>query len=308
MSSVEPQPFAQALRPQEVEADVEYSVVIPCRNCAETIPRQLEALARQILPATWEVIVADNGSSDGSREVIESFADSLPMLRVVDASEVRGPGHARNVGALNARGKWLLFCDSDDEVAEGWLLEMAVALTRKDFVASAHDLEKLNGEVVLATRRNNQKDDVQVYSYPPYLPHAAGCGLGVKRDVHERVGGFDETMMNLQDTDYCWRIQLSGTPLSFASNAVVHYRLRQSLGQTFRQALRYGEYNVLLYKRYRRHGMPPLTLREQLRSWVKLARLARRVRDEERRARFVRELGWRLGRLKGSIKHRVVAL
>jgi glycosyltransferase involved in cell wall biosynthesis len=284
------------------------SVIIPCRDCAETIGRQLDALARQAWSDGWEVVIADNGSTDASVRVIETYRDRLPGLQVVDASDRKGPGHARNVGARHANGDAFLFCDADDEVGEGWLNAMGRALEQHGLVASAHDLEKLNDELILATRKNNQKDSVQSYSYPPYLPHAAGCGLGVKREVHELVGGFDEAMLNLQDTDYCWRIQLTGTPLEFVPEAVVHYQLRSDLRQTFRQALRYGEYNVLLYKRYRRHGMPRISLKDQIRGWVRLVKGIAGIADEERRARLIRDLGWRLGRLKGSLKYRVMAL
>jgi GT2 family glycosyltransferase len=284
------------------------SVIIPCRNCASTIERQLEALARQIWNDGWEVVVADNGSTDDSVRLIERYRDRVPGLTLVDASGRTGPGHARNMGARHATGDAFLFCDADDEVGEGWLNAMGHALERHRFVASAHDLEKLNDELILATRKNNQKDGVQTYSYPPYLPHAAGCGLGAWREVHEQVGGFDERMLNLQDTDYCWRIQLAGTPLQFVPDAVVHYQLRSDLRQTFRQALRYGEYNVLLYKRYRCHGMPRIPLSKQLIGWLRLLKKIPGTGNEERRARFVRDLGWRLGRLKGSLKYRVIAL
>lgn len=284
------------------------SVIIPCRNCADTVGRQLEALSRQIWSDDWEVIVADNGSHDETRAVVESYGDRLPRLRIVDASDRPGAGHARNVAARHATGDAFLFCDADDEVAEGWLAEMGKALERHDFVASAHDLEKLNDDLTLATRRNNQKDGVQKYSYPPFLPHAATCGLGVKRETHELVGGFEERLLRLQDTDYCWRIQLAGTPLSFAPEAVVHYQLRSDALQTFQQAIRYGEYNVLLYKLYRPKGMPALPWKAQLRSWWILLRSMRSFRTPEQRVRLIRNVGWRLGRVKGSLKYRVLAL
>jgi glycosyltransferase involved in cell wall biosynthesis len=108
------------------------SVVIPCFNAASTLGTQLEALARQRYNQDWEVIIADNGSTDGSLAVAESYKSRLPGLRVVDSSDRRGAAHARNIGALNSTGDHLLYCDADDEVAPGWMAAMAEALSRHE--------------------------------------------------------------------------------------------------------------------------------------------------------------------------------
>lgn len=104
--------------------EVKLSVIIPCLNAERTIGEQLAALAAQRWSERWEVIVADNGSTDGTLEVVRRFAGRLPELRVVDASQRRGSGYARNRGAAVARGEWLAFCDADDVVAPGWVAAM----------------------------------------------------------------------------------------------------------------------------------------------------------------------------------------
>jgi glycosyltransferase involved in cell wall biosynthesis len=282
------------------------SVIIPCLNAAKTIGAQLEALGNQHWEHPWEVIVSDNGSTDDSRAIVEGLRAQLPNLRVVDASDRRGPAHAMNAGASAARGEALAFCDADDEVAPGWVAAMGAALSIHDFVACRIDLEKLNPPWM--QRRSPQERDVQRYSYPPYLPHAGGGTLGVKRRIHEAAGGFDESLPYLQDTDYCWRVQLAGTALHFVPDAVVHVRLRHTLPGVMRQALHWAEYNVLMYKRYQRFGMPRLTLREGLMGWYSLLRNLPRVRSKADWARWVWGFGWRVGRLGGSIKYRIVGL
>ncbi|HEX2804591.1 MAG TPA: glycosyltransferase family 2 protein, partial [Kineosporiaceae bacterium] len=96
------------------------SVVIACLNAQDVLGVQLAALAGQECPVPWELLLCDNGSTDGTVALAESWADRLP-LRVIDASGVRGSGPARNAGAEAARGEWLGFCDADDEVGSGWL-------------------------------------------------------------------------------------------------------------------------------------------------------------------------------------------
>lgn len=284
------------------------SVIIPAYNAADTIAGQLEALCAQDWDGEWEVLVADNGSTDQTRAVALAFRERLPGLRVVDASARRGAGHARNVAAGQARGDALLFCDADDEVAPGWLPAMARALERHDFVASRIDAEKLSDPWALGTRGCPQQDDVQAYRYPPFLPHAASCGLGVKRRLHERVGGFDEDFFKLQDTDYCWRIQLQGAELHFVPDALVYMRFRNDPSGAYRQAREWGEYNVKLYKKFRSAGMPRIGMRRGVKSWLALVRRSPSALRGQARARWLWDLNWALGRLKGSVKYRVFAL
>jgi len=284
------------------------SVIIPCLNCASTIGAQLDALTSQKWSEPWEVLFCDNGSTDQSQTIVKRYMDLIPRLRIVDASMRRGQPYALNTGAKEAEGEALAFCDADDEVGSGWLAVMGQALEEYDFVAARFDIQKLNATWVQKTRKNSQLYGLQKYTYPDYLPHAGGGTLGVKRSVHDAVGGFDESFPILHDTDYCWKIQHRGTELHFVSNAVVHVRFHDTLSGIYRQGRNYGEYNVKLYKKYRNMGMGKLSLGTGLKNWANLLRTLPQVRNQEKLARYVRILGWNVGRLKGCIKYRVIAL
>ncbi len=284
------------------------SVIIPCFNAANTIAVQLEALAQQHWCEPWEVIVSNNGSTDETLAIVEQYQEKLPNLRIVDSSDQPGAAHARNIGASAAAGVVLAFCDADDEVAPGWVAAMGEALSKYDFVACKREYNKLNEPWTLKYRTLTQLNGLQEYRYPPYLPHASGSTLGVRRSIHEAIGGFDETMLRLQDTDYCWRIQLAGTQLHFVPDAVFHYRFRDTIGGLFHQGRLWGEYNVLLYKKYRPLGMPKLSWKASVRSWVRLLKLFPQCFSKEDRAKLVTVLARRIGRLQGCIKYRVLAL
>lgn len=284
------------------------SVVIPCLDAADTLPAQLAALAAQSYDGEWEAIVADNGSSDGSRAVVESFRPRCRRLSLVDASDRRGRAHARNAGAAASAADALLFVDADDEVAPGWLAAMGAALSRHDFVACRYDSDTLNPEWARGTHANPQRDGISRYDYPDYLPHAGGGGLGVRRPVHVAVGGFDETMPALEDTDYCWRVQRAGYPLVFVPAAVVRIRHRHDARGMFRQGWRTGRYNVLIYAKYRPLGMPRLGVLPGVLKWGALAaRSPLMLLSRAGRARWIWQLGWRLGRLHGCLLYRVAA-
>ena len=286
------------------------SVVIPCFNAADTIAVQLKALANQHWSEPWEVIVSDNGSTDDSVAIIETYKQKLPM-RIVDSSDQPGASHARNVGVLAAASEAIAFCDADDEVAPGWVAAMGEALMQHEFVACRREYKKLNEPWTLKYRRKAQLaqvDSLQDYDYPPYLPYASSSTLGVRKSVHEAVGGYDETLLRLQDTDYCWKIQLAGTKLQFIPEAVVHYRFRHSIAGLYQQAHLWGEYNVLLYKKYRPLGMPAISLHKGVKGWLRLLKNFPQLLSKDERAFWMKSFAWRMGRLQGSIKYRVLAL
>jgi glycosyltransferase involved in cell wall biosynthesis len=284
------------------------SVVVPCFNAAATLGEQLQAISRQRWEGPWEVIVADNGSTDGSAAVAEGCRERLPALRVERAGGRKGPGHSRNVGAAAATGEALVFCDADDVVGEGWLAAMGRALSRHDFVAARYDATRLNPPWLVEARGMHQHEGLNPYTYPPFLPHAGAGGLGVKRRLHQEIGGFDASLPALEDTDYCWRLQLAGHPLYFVADAVVHVRYRQDLGGIFRQTCRLGVCNVLMYRRYRPRGMPRLPLSWGLGRWAKLLATAPLLLSPRRRWRWIHQASWRLGRLAGCLRYRVLAL
>ncbi|HTG33692.1 MAG TPA: glycosyltransferase [Thermoanaerobaculia bacterium] len=289
-------------------APLKLSVVMPCLNAAATIGVQLEALAGQSWEGEWEVVVADNGSTDRSREIVESYRGRLPGLKLVDASDRRGQAHARNAGAAAAGGDAFLFCDADDEVAPGWLAALGRALAAHEFVACRYDNQKLNPAWVQRTHLNPQREGLTAYDYPPFLPHAGGGGLGVRRTVHEAVGGFDESLPALEDTDYCWRIQLAGHELHFAPDAVVNIRHRHDPWNIFRQGVSYGRHNVLIYSRYRSRGMPRLGVLPGVLRWGKLLlKTPLMLLTREERSRWLWQMGWRLGRIQGCFVYGVVA-
>jgi glycosyltransferase involved in cell wall biosynthesis len=287
---------------------VKLSVIIPCLNAARTLSIQLEALAQQRWDQPWEIILADNGSTDQSLQIAERYRARLPQLRVVDASARRGQPYALNAGAAAAYGEALAFCDADDEVGDGWVRAMGQALSQHDFVACRMDFQKLNppwlNEVVGG--HEQQRGGFLKAWFPPYLPHAGGGSLGVKKFLHETVGGFDESLPYQHDTDYCFKIQLRGTELHFVRDAVMHIRCRSTLSGLFQQSRHWAEYTILLYKYYRTYettrGRPWWYFLQQCK---RLALSAPQVHYKAGRAMWVWNLGWQLGRLIGSLKHHV---
>lgn len=282
------------------------TVVVPCLNEEETIGGQLSALAAQEWGRPWEVLVVDNGSDDGSVAVVESFRGRVPGLRVVDASEKRSQAHALNVGVREARAGAVAFCDADDEVAPGWVAAMGDALLDHEVVGCASEGAKLNEPWVRDVR---VLDAPAKLWFPPYLPFAGSGGLGVHRRVHERVGGFDESMPVLFDVDFCVRAQELGAQFFHVPGAVIHYRFRHVWREIFDQARKYALYGALIQKRHK----PPDSDFPGLAKWAftgsrPMLRSLARIGSRAARAKLAWQLGWLLGRFQGSVRYRVRAV
>jgi glycosyltransferase involved in cell wall biosynthesis len=279
------------------------TVIVPCGRNSTYLPQQLEALTSQAASFDWEIIVSDNShrSRGGLHRLVAPFQYRGPEIRFVDASNGVGPGYARNVAARVARGAMLAFADADDEVAPGWLQAIAEATEAHGFVASKFETRKLNHGWSFDSP---QVHDVQKLWFPPYLPHAGTSGMGVRREAHESIGGFDESWPRLQDTEYCVRMHLAGNRLHFAPRAIVHVRMRTSPCAAFRQARSWARYNMLLYHRYG-SGFPPVP-NAWHRYWRRCKRLVRDLRATRSKEDIMRvcfSLGWQAGTLEACLRY-----
>ena len=292
---------------------MQLTVMIPCYNGAATIAEQLEALARQEWDGDWEVVVSDNGSTDETREIVQGFSDRVPNLRIVDSSNIRGIANARNVAVRETRSPWLLTCDADDVVADNYVAAMAEAFGDHDFIACRLDVQRLNEPWLIESWPCGQESSLPDFS-PSFLPSGAGASLGFKRHVFDKVGGFDPDpkIWGREDNDFCWRVQLAGIPLHFVAETAIYYRYPTAYSRMFQQSRFLARSSVQLYKRYQPFGMPRLPRRKALRGRVRWKRILAQLRhlkraDRVQRARFVRDLGHKVGRVEGSIRYRVLA-
>jgi glycosyltransferase involved in cell wall biosynthesis len=102
-----------------MNADCLISVVIPCYNARQVLPRAIQSVIAQSTPGT-EIVVVDDQSTDDSLTVAESFANKFPAIHLLRQSENAGPAAARNLGLRHAKGRYVCFLDADDEYAPGF--------------------------------------------------------------------------------------------------------------------------------------------------------------------------------------------
>ncbi len=191
--------WGEEMAASETGGPVRLSVVIPALNEAERLPRLLDCLAVQTQPP-FEVIVADAGSTDETREAAESRG-----ALVVEGGR---PAAGRNAGARVASGDVILFIDADVVLAADLLERMLAEHAERGLAVATAHFEPLEREPrnLFACDVANLYLDVMQY----VVPHAPGFFILVRRDVHEAIGGFDESLALAEDHDYVCRAAKHG--------------------------------------------------------------------------------------------------
>lgn len=279
---------------------IELSVVIPAFNAALTIGEQLEALVAQTWAGSWEVVVADNGSTDETARIVEHFASAHSRIRLIDAGAVPGASHARNCAVHAARGTSIAFCDADDIVSDRWVSSMGEALREHVFVTGPQEFKRLNPEWLWGVYGARPAKELQIFE--GIFPFGPSANLGVRRNVFDEIGGFDIAISPYEDIDVCFRLWLDEVRLVFVPDAVVHYRYRQDLRSLWKQAVSYGSAAPAMSKKLARARRETPSRWIGIKRWLWLVRRAPSLRTRAGRARWIVVAGTSAGRLVGSAR------
>lgn len=227
-----------------------FSVIVCTRNGGERIIGCLQAVVALDHPS-FEVIVVDDGSSDGTAGRVAEHFPGLKLLRLAAA----GLSAARNAGADAARGEILAFTDDDCRPDGEWLRRLDRVFEQGGWdAAGGPNLPPVPGsraEAVVAAAPGAPShvliDDVEA-------EHVPGCNLAVRKEAFEAIGGFDRQFHTAgDDVDFCWRLRDAGKRIGFAPGAFVwHDRRPDSLGY-LRQQWGYGKAEALLVGKFPGH-------------------------------------------------------
>jgi cellulose synthase/poly-beta-1,6-N-acetylglucosamine synthase-like glycosyltransferase len=214
------------------------SIVIPAYNAMDTIGRCLEALKNlQSGSPTHEIIVADNGSRDGTYE----FLCNYPGIKVV-RENYRGAGAARNAGLKEAQGEFVAFIDSDCIASPQWLIEGIPFFLDKGVAGVAGEIKGAEPKNAVQRWLNDRKMFDQRWTLAYKIPNIQAGNAIYRRSDLLKVGGFDPRMIVAEDTDISWRIlkETQGR-FAYAPNAIVthvhHDNLKWVLWQAKKNAM-----------------------------------------------------------------------
>jgi len=254
------------------------SIIVPVYNGEATIQTCVEALLGLDYPRDrFEVLVVDNKSIDGTRRIVEGYPVTLLQEAAVQSSYA-----ARNLGIAHASGDVLAFTDADCVPERGWLRAIVAAIEPSDVggVAGAIEAFRADSAVEKYQARRAIRAD-RAYKHK-VLPFAQTANAAYKREVFEKIGLFDPTLIYGGDLDFSWRMQ-SGASLRLVYEALafVWHRHRTTYKGLFGLYEKNAIANCLLAERYHHYETYPRVRtflylsRELLRSGLRSALLRR---------------------------------
>jgi len=212
------------------------TVLIATRNRAHELPHLLRSLAEQATGGqfTYDVLVADNGSTDGTRALVQGMQARYPVALRYLREERAGKSWALNAGLAQAQGGIIAFTDDDVEADRGWLAALWRCFTdtqadavggkivprftgaRPDWVTNPFVFGALGCVDHGATR---------LTSTPDRYYYWVGGNAAIRRTVPQAIGGFSVHMTRGQDTEFGLRCVRQGKKLVYEPAAVTHHRI-----------------------------------------------------------------------------------
>lgn len=229
------------------------SVIIPVFNGDRFLAEAINSILMQTYQ-DYEVIVVDDGSTDGTRRVAESLGNKIRYFY----QDNQGSAVARNLGIRETQGELIAFLDADDF----WLLseklvEQVNCFDRQPSLGSVHTGWRLvdeKGERIMDVEPWHRVPTLSLESWLTYKP-VTTSGMLIRRHWLEKVGGFDGQLRQSHDVDLVLRLALEGCPAVWWREVAVAYRKHR--GNTTRNAKTQADCVVkVLDKFFAREDLP----------------------------------------------------
>ncbi len=259
------------------------SVIISAKNEAAYIESCLKSLLAQKTRKNFEIILVDNNSSDNTYRLAQKIAKEDPRVRVFREKKAgMGCPYGRNRGAKESHAEVLLFTDADCTFTPDWVEKMAAPLL--DWKKQRVPLGAVGGQTLSELPKGRKMALAERYAdvlfhewekdsfseFPGFLPWAPTCNLGVRRELFEALGCFDDNLVAGYDPDFCWRLVMSGFTIAYIPDAVLFHKRRTSVKKFLGQMNTYSFYNSKLLAHYEKLFAynPFLTRKERLENLV----------------------------------------
>jgi glycosyltransferase involved in cell wall biosynthesis len=225
---------------------IELSVIIPAYNASKRISFCVESLLTQKTSRKYEVIVVDDGSTDGIDKVLSRY----PVVRLLKQKN-SGPGTARNLGVKEAQGKIVLFTDDDCIAEEDWIDRMAEAFDDREVVGVKGTYLTRQEEPVARFVQIEYEEKYDVLSKHKSIDFIDTYSAGFRRKTFLEAGGYHRRFRtaSVEDQEFSFRLARRGYKMLFVPEAKVwHSHVDSALGY-MRKKIKIGYWKVLALKR-----------------------------------------------------------
>ncbi len=292
------------------EALPKVEVIIVNYNGIKYIENCLSSLLKTDYPV-FSITVVDNGSTDGSLQIIE---DRYPSVKVIKNNENLGFGIANDIAIQATEAQYIALLNNDTLVTSNWLQPLVKALLFNRDVAAASSkllfIDKPNvinnagGGMSLAGfgyDRGIHHPDGEVFSRPSECLFPSGAACVIKKEAYLRVGGFDKSFfMYHEDVDLGWRLWLYGYRVLYIPQSVVYHAFggttKKVGGNTFKRE--YGLQHAIrsLIKNYETKNL--------LKSLAMMSSIGIKDLLFKGQGAFVKAMSWNLKNMNDTLRHR----
>lgn len=241
---------------------------------AALLPTVLDSLVRQDYQGEYEILVIDDGSHDATPEVLEEWSLRFPGRLRVFRQRNSGPASARNKGAREAKGDFLIFVDDDCIAEPTWLRSLQSVFEETGAAAVAGAV--VNPDDGWVGRYVNRESIIaHVLSRDGLVQELITGNAGVRAEVFKKLGGFDEAIRVAggEDTEFSLRLRAEGHRIVPAPEARVHHQSRMDLVAYLKMIFRHGRGRRRLGERFPAYHLKfpylrLLWLLWPIRSWI----------------------------------------
>ncbi|MBE3574455.1 MAG: glycosyltransferase [Firmicutes bacterium] len=209
------------------------SIVIPCWNQVDLTRQCIESIFRGTAEP-FELVLIDNGSTDGTAQYLAQLSAQRRNVSVITNPVNTGYGYACNEGMAAAKGEFIVLMNNDVVVPPGWLGRLLRAARNPEVGIVGPVTNAISGIQRVDVPYGGNLSWMEAYARTRaresahkgfYCPRAVGFCMLVKREVIDKIGGFDTAfgIGNFEDDDFCVRAQLAGYRVWIAEDAFVHH-------------------------------------------------------------------------------------
>ena len=275
------------------------SIVVVTRNGAANLPVLMAALRAQtaLREVPCELVVVDNGSTDGSAEVVRSLAEGLDFPVTLEFEVRPGKALGLNRAVALARGEIIAFTDDDGVPAPDWIEATLAYFSRHPEVDCIGGRVELydRADAAITIRTSRREEPLSATEFPICNVPIIGCNLAIRKEALVRVGGFDATVGpgsrigSGDDIDLLYRLLKLGRRVVYVPSVVVqHKHGRRGADEVAALARRYVLGRGAFYLKYSLDGDRAIAraayweLRSLGASCIRAGLVTRRARDDLR--------------------------
>lgn len=222
------------------------SIVIPVYNDPHGLSTTVDSVLNQTTQ-DYEVIIADNGSSDNTVDIAKEYTndDRVELVREMD---VQSSYAARNTAIQITSGSYIIFLDADMWVEEDYVEQITRYLDEMNLRYTGCDVDVVTDDGLVS--RFDSANGFPVRRYIERYNFAPTCCLTVKRDVFDEVGLFDQRLVSGGDLEFGHRVSQQGIEQGFVEELTVYHPARETLHSIFSKFERVGRGRTQLHRYY----------------------------------------------------------